>query len=277
MGLASRTSAPVSSPDSLSTSCLISISAAYDTQLQYRATSLRIESLGMSPRLATQIERRHEEYAVPAMSNALDLTTSAVANAMRLTIVLLGALTLSLVTIWLLGRIRLRWKRHRRNKISLVSGLEADYPPMSSNFLVLESDISIDMIIEDVKTPSSGTEFDDMSELGSMETIVSPVSATSLNFDIDKLPGILKGGILERRGRNDLQCDTFAYYSVDTIEPRTGPISARLESKRSVTRPVFGFNFQEITPPVGSPLWNRMIDAPRRVCPGPLTHPPKFA
>ena len=228
----------------------------------------------MSPRMVVRIERLHGEFTAPATFNALEQTTNAVASAMRLIVVLLGAVTLSLVTIWLLGRIRIRWKRDRSNRISLVDEHEAVYLPMSTNCLVLESDVSIDMIVEDVKTPSSGTEFDNLSDLGSMETLVS---AASITFDIEKLPWLMKGGILERRGRKELQCDTSAYYSVDATAAGTSPISARFEPKRSVTRPVFGFNFQEITPPVGNPLWNEKIDRAQAICPGPLTHPPIFA
>lgn len=143
--------------------------------------------------------------------------------------------------------------------------------------LVFESDISIDMIVDDCWSQSDGTEFDDLSEQGSMETIVSSASATRATFGIDNLPNLIKGNILERRGRKDMLCDTSAYYEVNMIASAAGPLSGRMSAKRSVTRPVFGFNFQEITPPVGSPLWNRKMDIPRPVRPGPLTHPAKFA
>ena len=278
MGLASRASTRISLSYDFTTSCLNNTSAAYGRKLQYCCKAFApIESTDMSPPLKIHSKRHKQAFAVPATPNALQQTTDAVTNAMRLIVMLLGAVTLSLIIIWLLARVRLRLRRHRRNKISCSGGYEAIYPPTSSSMLVLESDISIDMIADDRQTQSSGTEFDDLSEQGSMETIVSSASATRATFGIENLPGLIKGSMLERRGRKDLSCNTSGYYEANMIATGTGPLSGRMSAKRSVTRPVFGFNFQEITPPVGSPLWNRKMDIPRPVRPGPLTHPPKFA
>lgn len=232
----------------------------------------------MSPQRVIYQERHKEVFSIPATPISPAPTTHAVTNALRMTIVLLGSVSLSLIAIWLYAHVKVRLNRNKRNVLSLdLTGqsYQAIYPPpKSSSVKVFESDISIDMIGDDGRTQSDGTEFDDLSEHGSMETIISSVSATQMTFT--HLPGLLQGNILERRGRKDLQCVTSQYYEASTITIGTGTISGRMEQKMSVTRPVFGFNFQEITPPVGSPLWNRKMDMPRFVCPGPLTHPPKL-
>lgn len=281
MGLADRVSSRKPSTHEYQASCQAKISPINGTQLQPCCRAfLPIESVDMGPVPLVHRMRHSEGFEAVSVPDALEQTTNAVTNVLRLLIVMLGVLTLSFMTIWVLTRLRLRCKR--RHTLSLVTnnvGYEAIYPPSASGIDVFESDISIDMIAEDGTTHSSGTEFDDLSENGDLETIVSSASATRLNFVLDALPSIMKGGILERRGRkNTLQCDTSAYYEFDKVATSTGPPSAVQELKRSVTRPIFGFSFQEITPPVGSPLWNRKLDIPRTACiPGPLTHPPKFA
>lgn len=205
-------------------------------------------------------------------------TTNAVTDTLRLVIVILGLITLFLITTWVLSRVKLRWSRRLTLKSATGTGIYEDtYVLSPSGFEVFESDISIDMIAEDGQTYSSGTEFDDLSDCGDLETILSSASATRLEFRLDSLPNIMKGSILERRGRKDMLCDTSAYYEFDTVATNTTPLSAVHEAITSVARPIFGFNFQDITPPVGSPLWSRKIDIQRPMVPGPLTHPPQLA
>lgn len=237
------------------------------------------KGLDMVPHPLLQMDQENEGFSPPARTYIYEITNGPVTDVMRMLVALLGGGSLSLLVIWLLARIRLRWKRNKHNRLALTGGeYQALYPPIpSSNMMVFESDITIDMILDDGDTLGTGKGFDDLSDHESMETIVSSVSATRTAFDIDELPPVMKGGILERRGRKDLSCDTSAYYNLNTIAMSNSPLSTHIEAKKTMTRPVFGFNFQEITPPVGSPLWNRKIIPPRAVCPGPLTHPPQFA
>lgn len=260
-------------------SCLAKTSTATDLQLQqYCSAFLPLEAINMSPLPDLHKMRHSESFEAISQPSTLQQTTNSMLETLRLVIVLLGVLTLAFFAYWLFSRIGFRW--NRRLTLDLVPGAnvyEDIHITSSSSIEVFESDISIDMIAEDVQTHSSGTEFEDLSDNGDLETIVSSASATRLSFRIDGLPNIMRGGILERRGRKDMQCDTSAYYDFDNVATGTGPPSAARESKRSVTRPTFGFSFQEITPPVGSPLWNRKIDLPRAIVPGPLTHPPQLA
>ena len=264
----------------LTASCFSDKSPTNTLQLQhYDRTSLRLDSIDMSPMPVMHKLQYNEGLDASSGPNALEQTTNAVTNALRLIVILLGVVTLSFIAVWAFARVRLRWKRPLTGNLNNGNtGYEARYSPSSLGVEIFESDISIDMIAEDGDIQSSGTEFDDLSDQGEMETIVSSASATRMNFTLENLPNMMRGGILERRGRkNTLRCDTTAYYEFDAHRTQPGPESAVPETKKSVTRPVFGFHFQEITPPVGSPLWNRKMDVPRATMPGPLTHPPKFA
>lgn len=210
----------------------------------------------------------------PATPTSFQRTTTTLTTTLRVVICLLAALTLIGGTLWILVRTRVRLRRLRRSN-AYRSGYES--VPGSAR-LILESSISIDMIPED--NESSGTEFEDLSGRSSMETILSSASATRITFDIEKIPGLMKGNILERRGRGkSLHCDTTAYYETNSVVAGSGALTGRKDHTRSVIRqvPVFGFNIQDITPPVGSPLWNRKTDIPRTVCPGPLTQPAKLS
>ena len=232
----------------------------------------------MSPIPPMHQVRHSESFGDTSTPKAFQQTKNVVADTLRPMVVVLGVVTLSFIAFWLVPRVRLQWNRRvTLNSASSTGIYEETYLLSPSGIEVYESDISIDMIAEDGQTQSSCTEFDDLSENGDLETIVSSASVTRLNFRVDSLPSIMQGGILERRGRKDMLCDTSAYYEFDTIATGTGPLSAAQETKKSVTRPIFGFNFQEITPPVGSPLWNRKVDIPRTIGPGPLTHPPQLA
>lgn len=147
--------------------------------------------------------------------------------------------------------------------------------------LIYESNISIDMVMEDGQYGSYSPTVcdDDLSTQGrnSMETILSSASATQITFALDKLPmsmAMKAGGILERRGRGQLGCDTSAYYDMSGTQV-TPTMPASGASKKSFMKPVFGFEVQEITPPVGSPLWNRKWDG-RALCTGPLSRGAKW-
>ena len=228
----------------------------------------------MSPLRAMNRDQRDDDFGLHPNVTPLAQTSIVAANNMRLLIVLLGSITLCFIFIWFLARVRLRWtRRHTLNHIPFNGEDECNYSSKQSTIEVFESDISIDMIGEDWNAYDSGTEFEDLTELDDMETILSSASATRMSFRLETLPSIIRGGILERRGRNNIYCDTSAYYDSDVIASDTGPLTGHTETKRSVTRPVFGFNFHNITPPIGNALWSRNITLPRAIVPGALTHP----
>ena len=142
----------------------------------------------------------------------------------------------------------------------------------STELLIVESNITIDMLVEDGQ--DSVTDFEDMSGRTSFETILSSVSATRIAFDIEKLPAIMRDGILERRGRSRMTCDTTIAHDMDHIIT-ADPISGTPRNVRPAVQPVFGFDGLQITPPLGSAMWSRKMDARAGISP-PLTHPGKW-
>jgi hypothetical protein len=140
--------------------------------------------------------------------------------------------------------------------------------------LVYESTVSIEFDGLDDESETI-IDIEDYDGRASFETILSGGTPRTLTFDIDSIMPFLsrrKSGILDRRGRTTLRCDTTAYYETDLMPTATiSPIERRVCLPKvnfkehvisplspSFTRPIFGFNPKTITPPLGNPLWCRM-------------------
>lgn len=100
----------------------------------------------------------------------------------------------------------------------------------------------------------------------STDTIISPKFPRRVVFDANRAStrpatstGEWKDGILDRRGRAQLKCDTTAQYAIDMVVKAPVPQSCPANTLRVL--PTFGFDEGTITPPIGSPLWRRKPDS----------------
>lgn len=183
---------------------------------------------------------------MPVLPTRSQSTNDALATSLRLILIFLAASSLVCGMLWLL-------MRRTRIRLRVGNGLDR-----SAELLILESDISIEMVGEDGE--GSVLDFEDIIGRGSFETVLSSVSATKIAFDLEKLPVMMRGEISERRGRGRLRCDTTASYNLDQVAVSTGPLSGSTQAEKSSVRAVYRFKGLQVSTPGGSPTWLRKAD-----------------
>ena len=171
--------------------------------------------------------------------------------AILLVVIIVAGLPLALGYLWILYQRRLR--QHRRHDSNQSIGL-----------VVMSSSVSVDYIVkQDSYTESNGR---DIESRFSTETILSPVSPKRALSELNRMLAMpatsteeRKDNILDRRGRAQLKCDTMAQYAIDMVVAVPVPQSCPANCLRVL--PEFGFDEGTITPPIGSPLWQRKPDS----------------
>ena len=175
------------------------------------------------------------------------VSSSRIQVAILLVFLVVAGLPLALGYLWMLYQRRAR--QHRRHGSNQSIGL-----------VIMDSSVSVDLVVRQDHYPESGGR--DIESRYSTETILSPISPRRAVFEPNRIPtmpatstGELKDNILDRRGRVQLKCDTTAQYAIDMVAKAPMPQSCPANSLRVL--PVFGFDEGTITPPIGSPLWQR--------------------
>lgn len=176
----------------------------------------------------------------------LQSATDTLTASLRLVVIILAVLSVVCGALWLL-------LRRTRIRLRVSNGSDR-----SAELLILESDISIEMVGEDGQ--GSILDFEDVVGRGSFETVLSSVSATKIAFDLEKLPVMMRGEISERRGRGRLRCDTTASYNLDQVAISTGPLSGSTQAEKSSVRAIYRFEGLQVSTPGVSPTWFRKAD-----------------
>jgi hypothetical protein len=208
----------------------------------------------------------------PATHFDVQTATESISSTLRIVIMILAGLTIATVALYCL----LRTKRRTLQMVCPGTPL-----------LVYESSVSIEFDEPD-DDEETIIDIEDYGSRDSFETILSNGTPRKLAFDINKYMPFLsrrRTGILDRRGKTTLRCDTTAYYETDLVPTATkspidrkvcrpkvhfaenvvSPLSPFWARQKTITspfsRPIFGFNSKTITPPSGSPMWSGRVPA----------------
>jgi hypothetical protein len=216
------------------------------------------------PSIKTQLES-------PATLHDVQYGAGSISSTLKVAIMVLAGFALVTAAMYLLFR--------NRKEPTLV------WP--ATPLLVYESSVEIEF--DDVENEDGSIlDAEEYEGRTSLETILSSGTPRKLAFDVGSVMPFLgrrRLGILDRRGKLMLQCDTTAYYETDIIPTATKspidrmmcrpkvhflenvatPLSPFWSRQAKITspqqRPMFGFNPGNITPPVGSPMWSWKANA----------------
>ena len=210
------------------------------------------------------------DFDVPVIPYAIQYRPASLSTTLRTAIMILAGMSLATGALYLLLR-----RQRRRPRQVVVPG---------TPLLVYESSISIEF--DDIED-EEGTVVDESEHMkrASLDTILSNGTARKLTFGVNILPFLEGpiGGILDRRGKANMECDTTAYYETDIVIPTVAkspidrtfrrptigfmqniasplsPFWSRQTTVASPRGPVFGFDAKTITPPMCSPMWSRRV------------------
>jgi hypothetical protein len=179
------------------------------------------------------------------------ISSSRIQIAILLVFLVVAGFPLALGYLWMLYQRRVR--QHRRHGSNQSIGL-----------VIMDSSVSVDLVVrQDHCAESDGR---DIESRYSTETTLSPIFPRRAVLETNRIPtlpatstGELKDNILDWTGRAQLMCDTTAHYAIDMVAKALIPQSCPANSLRVL--PVFGFDEGTITPPIGSPLWQRKPDS----------------